>query len=443
MTAIFYPDRTATSDDGRFTLDARSPHNGTIRHRDGRKPSDDEFGFKYRDHQSEFRYRLLDNSPRGTIDRLLHGAGPRVVWERWQSKREDSPHELVVSDDGWSVLRTHGFAPEIIAVAPDGTDALRVCVGESDSGRAEPAPDCAPTEFYWGLDRLSFSTAGNYWSAHSWRDFFRWQGRPHLLWRTSWGQRLVLDLERAVAFTSAEVLPAGLAEAATDAERRGVLALLGGLAGQMDAVRGLLSRKADEGSEPDPLLPRVQRASAALHLAGVHRLRECVPHLREWESLDVPSSSTGSTALPGRWLQRQYFRPVVHHALKLLGEEPVGLPAYHFCTYTDDWKADRLQMPERLSDRRDRAARVSREMPAEEVLQLLGSPNFVRKRSRQVGRRYEWSEDWEYDHRAGSTWTTLRLTWEESRKRGHLTAVETVEPYWLTSDEREAEYLRD
>lgn len=441
MTAIFYSDCTTASDNGRFTLEARSPHNGTIRHRDGRKPSDSEFGFKYREHQSEFRYRLLDNTPRGTVGRLLHGSRPQVVWERWQSKREDSPHELIVSDDGWSVLRTHGFVPEVIAVAPDGRDALRVRITGPGSEHPDPDLTRTPPEFYWSPDHLSFSTAGLFWSAHSWHDFFSWQGRPHFLWRTSWGQRLVLDLAGAAAFTDASALPAGLAGAVADAERRGALAMLAGLSSRTDEVLALLSRK-DEGVEANPLLPRIRRASAALHLVGVHRLREGVPHLREWELLDVPASSTGSTALPERWLQHQHFRPIVHHALKLLGEEPVGLPTYYFCTYSDNWTANRLGVPERLPDRRERAARVGREMSAEEVLQLLGAPDFVRKRSRQVGRRYEWSEEWEYDHLAGATWTTLRLTWEESRRKGHLTAVEAVEPYWLVTDEREAEYLR-
>jgi hypothetical protein len=75
MTAIFYPDCKATSDDKRFTLEARSPHNGTIRHRDGRKASEDEFGFKYRQHQSEFRYRLLDNTRKRSLSRLFGGDG--------------------------------------------------------------------------------------------------------------------------------------------------------------------------------------------------------------------------------------------------------------------------------------------------------------------------------------------------------------------------------
>src|SRR5262249_52209270 len=162
--------------------------------------------------------------------------------------------------------------------------------------------------------------------------------------------RLVLDLGRGVAFTDEQQLSDGLAEAAVEAERQGIVALLDGLSRRMDEVRALLSRKSDdEDQEPHPLLPPVRPASRALHLAGVRRLRECVPFLREWEGIDCPSSSRGSTAMTGWWLQTQLFRPIIHHSLKLLGEEPQGFPTYHFCTYSDDWKADCFRMPERLS----------------------------------------------------------------------------------------------
>src|SRR5438132_1350947 len=111
MTAIFYPDCDAASLNGKFALEARSPHNGTINHRDGRTPSDDEYPFKYRDHQRDFRYRLLDTTSTSLISRVFGKKAGHVVWERWQERDEDSPHELVVSDEGWSIIRTHGFKP--------------------------------------------------------------------------------------------------------------------------------------------------------------------------------------------------------------------------------------------------------------------------------------------------------------------------------------------
>jgi hypothetical protein len=110
MTAIFYPDCMATSLNGMFTLEARSPDNGTINDRNGNPPSEDDFGFKYREHQDEFRYRLIDNTRNPSIGgfRGKGNGNGTVIWERWQDKGEDSPHELVVSDDGWSILRTGG-----------------------------------------------------------------------------------------------------------------------------------------------------------------------------------------------------------------------------------------------------------------------------------------------------------------------------------------------
>ena len=60
MTAIFYPDCEAMSANGKFRLEARSPHNGTINHQNGKPATEEEFGFLYRDHQKHFRYQLED-----------------------------------------------------------------------------------------------------------------------------------------------------------------------------------------------------------------------------------------------------------------------------------------------------------------------------------------------------------------------------------------------
>ena len=136
MTTVYYPDRDARSPDGRFLLEGRSPHNGTIAHRDG-SSAEGEFGITYREHQSGFRYRLLDTSRRGSA---------RVVWERWQDAPENSPHELHASDHGWSVIRTHGTRPKVIAVNPAGRDAVRVrVVGPLDADSDSDSDDDFPS----------------------------------------------------------------------------------------------------------------------------------------------------------------------------------------------------------------------------------------------------------------------------------------------------------
>jgi hypothetical protein len=160
MTAIFHPDCRAVSRNGAFILEALSPHNGTVNHRDGGRATDDEFGSKYHEHQSHFRYQLL------------HAGSGKVLWERWQPKNEDSSHEVIVSDGGWSILRTHGFRPEVIAISPTGTDAIRSIV----TGFRPLAGDAEDAEggnvYRWQIESYFDSTAGFYWSSGSWRFFF-------------------------------------------------------------------------------------------------------------------------------------------------------------------------------------------------------------------------------------------------------------------------------
>src|SRR5262249_52578878 len=199
--------------------------------------------------------------------RLLGREARRVVWERWQAPREDSPHELVVSDDGWAVIRTHGFRPEVIAVAPDGRDILRVRITGPGSEHRDLDPTHTRPEFDWPPEHLMSTTAGLYWTAHSWRYFFRHDSDSYFVWRASWGQRLVIDLGHAVAFPNEQQLSASLTEAIVEAEKQEVTALLSDLSRRMDEVRFLLkSRKESEKDERQPLLERVRQASSDLHL---------------------------------------------------------------------------------------------------------------------------------------------------------------------------------
>src|SRR5206468_2467526 len=116
-------------------------------------------------------------------------------------------------------------------------DVVRVRVVWDDAGPYEPTTDRRPPVYYWLLKHLICSTAGHYWASHSWRSFFHHAGSPHFLWRTSSGQRLVLDLGRGVAFTDEKQLSEGLAAAVAEAERREVVSLLDGLSRRMDEVR--------------------------------------------------------------------------------------------------------------------------------------------------------------------------------------------------------------
>lgn len=368
------------------------------------------------------------------------------MWERWQERGEDSPHEVVVSDDGWSILRTHGFSPEVIAVSPEGSDVIRVRIaGPKDEDAVEEDEETEQrsrrgNSHLWRAAHLQFTTAGCYWTSHSWRYFFTVNKVNYFTWRTSWGQRLVIDLTHAAVLGDEEQGRLALSLAMREAETQAAFTLLSDLAGQTAEIQRLLARRrVDSDAEmQNPLLERLRHATAAIHLAGVHRVARSVPLLRRLEEIDCASYSTGSIAMRhGWWVEAQYFRPILHHTLRLLGEEPQGYAAYHF---TKD--GGRFPLPEHVPGRRERAATLNLSMEAEQVLRLLGSPDHIRRESHKAGKFYRWTEDWDYDFRVDEQWVTLRITWEEDSRKGRMARFEEVPSAWLHSNQREADILR-
>lgn len=282
MTAISYPDVETTSPSGRFTLEARSPHNGTIPRQNGTLPTADDYAFQHRDRQREFRYRLRDNP------------GNRILWERWQDDREDSPHQLLVADTGWSIVRTHGFQPGVMAFAPEGREAIRVKI-VSDGPPNDRFPDTRPG-IAWHARNLRISTAGALWTWRSWPYFLDHANRPFFCWRTARGQRLVLNLSESRVLTDAEGADPDLARDLDAAEQTQARDLLATLTARLDEARALL----DFGSAAArqyPFFTQVQQIWEAVLLVGTHRLRDCLPDLRAWEDLDRPGSTTGSSAI--------------------------------------------------------------------------------------------------------------------------------------------------
>lgn len=443
MTAIFYPDCEDSSPNGRFTLEARSPHNGTINHRDGRPPSEDEYGFKYRDHQDHFRYQLIDTHAAALSDSSTR----HVIWERWQNQDEDSPHEVVVSDEGWSVIRTHGFRPEVLVVSPEGRDIIRVEIKSPNEGDAEDLDDDeeepsvpAANVQAWRAVRLQYSTAGMWWSEHSWRYFFRLGDARYFVWRTSWGQKLVIDLGRANILSEAEQMAPAISDAMREEEIQGATSLLAEMAEKMPEIQQLLKNRDSDSEQKNPLLGKLRRVTSAIHLIGVHRVIEAVELLRPWEPIDYPRYSTSSPGMSDGWsVKSQFFRPILHHSLRLLGKEPQGYPAFNFIK-----DRNRFPLPEFVPDRRDRAFMLTQSMDAKGILQLLGSPDHVRKEAHQVGKRnyYRWTEDWDYDFLVDGQWLTLRIAWEEGEPTGRIAQIREMPSPWLDSDEREEDILR-
>jgi len=443
MTTVYYPNRDARSPDGRFLLEGRSPHNGTIAHRDGTS-AEGEFGFTYREHQSGFRYRLLDTFRRGSA---------RVVWERWQDGPENSAHELHASDHGWSVIRTHGMRPEVIAVNPAGQDAVRVRVfgpldadSDSDSDADSPSRDQAAARRVpiqtWTARHLQYTTAGYYWSLFSWPYFLRSGSIDYFVWRTFWGQRLVINLTAGKVLPEDKVQPAELAQAMDLEERRGATELLTDVTAQLPEVQAVLAREPG-GKEPtgeekalkERAWERAWRAVAAIQVLGAHRVAECLSLLRKWEPVECLAYTTRSNAMTEGWhLSAQLIRPAVHHALKHLGEQPGGYPVYRFARGLS--RHEEIPLPTPPPDRDGILARLPPGAAARRVLEQAGSPDHIRRASHLVEGSYQWTEDWEYDSFKDGKWSTLRITWRERPRRPRIEKVEQVDAYWLDTDKR-------
>jgi hypothetical protein len=424
MTAIYYPDLVKISENQRFRLEAISAHNGTIPHLDGKWPEPDEFEFEYRQHQNGFRYRLVDDRD-------------NVLWERWQGEDEDSPHELLVSDQGWSIVRTHGFAPEIIVVKPGGGDALNIDLLGVENvnprwGLSEPR-----RLHFWRLSRMGYSTAGSYWSENSWPHFFQVGDRPFFCWRAWWGQRLVIDLGASRIWTEPEALDPSIAEALAFSEIDGVRKLLDEFSKKFDEVRDFIDSGYDK-SKRIPLMEKLPMVVGALHLVGVHQIKECVPILREWESLDCPEHPNLTSSMEGHWMGHQHFRRIVQQVLRRLDEVPVGSSYY----VVKEPRQAPLPFPGNVTDRYQKIRAIEDSMTADQILNTIGLPDFVDRWPNPDEKPVRWTEVWDYDFRLDQGWVTTRITWQAVRKKVWISAIVEAPSDWLNSDDREREILR-
>lgn len=428
MTARRYPDRDATSPNGRYQLEARAPHNGTIPYRDGRFAGATERAHQHPD-LHEFRYQLLDTA-----------TGNEVVWERWQH-REDSPAELVVGDEAWSIICVCDFNPEVIAVTPTGRDALRIVVASDARTEQEALLGIVArgaNARRWCPNTLYFTKTGSFWTGNSWRYFLSAFGTRYFVWRSARGARLIIDLDAEELVTEEDARDTGLETYFVERESADALQMLSQFVQRLDAIRtALASDKLDKWyQEP---LQGIWNCSSALVLAAAHRIRAAVPLLRALETLHWPGPMTGTYAFSSPlWLHSSGSVRLVQHVLRILDEEPLGVAAYSFKEGLSDPNATRVPAPECVPNRRERTRHLTREASAFDVLQLLGAPDHVTRSSRKVGTVYEWTEHWEYDFRTATGWVTLRISWGDSADRGRIVEFAEGPAAWLESDEPRA-----
>lgn len=211
----------------------------------------------------------------------------QVLWERRHKMGIASLAKLVVSDEGFSVLLTFGNV--ISVVAPNGTELLRVVVGEdwhSERGNAE-------TWFSW--------TGGS----QAW--FFSHEQIPYFALRATWGDPLVLKLTPPEIVQQPDpVLAAACDEEEVRATEHGLA-----LAGQMTRKIGQRDGRQVDGCLAN-LLFKPRRVGG---LRAVEQVSCCSSRI----------SSAGFGFSVG-WVG---FRPAVQQVLRRLGEPPSGA-AYVF-----------------------------------------------------------------------------------------------------------------
>lgn len=154
-TSSFYDDLRATSSNGRFIAEARSPDNAESK----RRPSADEF----------------------TIT-LTESGSDKPLWSHTQTKDESAPVCLVPTDDGYLIVEDAGSWIAVFDMA--GTQKIVVNVLLST-----PADE---RERF-----VEFTTAGPFWRQFALRDFVRDDAGALFILRTYWGRLFVIDYKNA------------------------------------------------------------------------------------------------------------------------------------------------------------------------------------------------------------------------------------------------------
>lgn len=396
-TRRYYKDLSAESPSKRYRVEARSPDNEG----QGRRIP----------FQASFVYRCLDT------------AAKQVVWTRKQAMEaapapeanssrgyglpeEGSPLSLFVSDGGWTVIRT-GW-DELIVVDLAGKDRGRIGL-LSDAFTPEER-----------ARYVSETSAGPRWSGYSLWYFLEVEGQPLFSLRPWWGRRVVLNLETGKLLDETTAIRGG----AVAHERSYVLAEL---------AKGIEARDQWEKEEQCEAISPVLTAA---YLAGRMNVLEAVPLLDKLQDAAyVGTYTSGGLGMTERFdgevnphsYETFTLRQVVHLSLRRLGKTPRALPLTRFDVQYDAHEKNHPYTPIPLAvSRGTNAGKVKPGMQAEQVLDLLGAPDFVG------------GATWEYDM-DGDEPFSLTVTWDAR----HVLAVEKRAPaLWTQGFVRDEQVVR-
>lgn len=333
--------------------------------------------------------------------RLLLREGAKELWTLELSRvTRQQPSALFVSDFGWSVVHARGH---LVVISPKGESVLsHDVVGELVANLRSSRY----VHFY--------SHGGPGWAGRSRAWFPVLDGCAHFCVRTWWGERILLDLERARR-TSDEPHHGAL-------ERDERAWALEALASVTRHARALELRR----RVPIELYATLEELLSAITLAGRAGLAEAEPLLRPFELLRAIDRGISP---PFWWSSIGFvdgygFRAEAALALRRLGARPRGFATYAFHRGGDPGSELIAEIPECVGDLERRAREVAPRLPAEDVLRLFGSPDFVMHR-----------EPWAWDLGVDAT-LRVRFNW-----RGRVASCETVRPPDWTRDERERTWI--
>lgn len=375
-TDRFFPNRSASSENGRYKITAISEDN---------KPGE------FVPFASNFIYTLTDTHAK------------QEVWVRRQSANEGSCTRLYVDSDGWVVIYTARH--QLRSVDPNGADIGMVAILNDGISEAE-------RKAY-----VAWTTAGPMWEDYSVWYFLEHEGDRLFVIRPWWGRRIIVDIQTGALVEITDQI----ADACLEYEN-------------CYAMRELrLAVDTQDQWDTDRHTDAIWPILTSAFLAGKLDLKETIPLLRQLETSNYSGSSSTSgfafgAEFNGEIEPHSYstftLRRVVALSLRRLGEEPKQLPIHVFPVRHRNYEDNYDYQPKPLAQPRHTLVdKLELGMTPEQVLDLIGSPDFMVY------------FPWEYDMDADPPYT-LALKWN-GRK---LSGIERIEPPRWKSDDQEGQW---
>lgn len=382
-TDRYYFDIHVRSQSGQYQVDATSP--------DNQRKGDKTLPF-----QSSFTYKCVDTMSGKTIwtRKQPMGKPQRFTFSKDSSfvlaiPKEASPLAVHISDSRTTVIYTG--ANDLIVVSPQGKDV----------GKVDLLTDAFTEAEYEQF--VHNTTAGPYWAGLSAWYYINVPGGEMFVVRPWWGRRIFVDVNRGKLSRSSKALIA----AAVEREKELVMA-------------ALISKK-----EPNDY--ELSKYDAA-YLSGVLKLQQAIPLLKTLEESKYIRMSTSGGLSYGEEFNNEVnphaysaygLRQVAQLSLRRLGVVPKHLPCHAF-ELEKDGKSIPFIPTAQERPRHKAVQMVKVGMPAKEVLNLIGAPDYISY------------DTWSYDMDANPPFS-ITLTFD-ARK---VTAIKREVPLWKSGLSRD------